>query len=187
MSLYAAGSGYADGVIEYDFFYEPETFHYMTASFEPDSYDCVRDKLLGSYCTETNPLAVERGECHGSAEMGGNHCGALHKRLILAPGEKTRLTFMLGVGPRAVGKQIRSRYSDTAKVDEALAALREYWQKKLEVFQCKTPNEGLDTMTNIWTLYQAETCVVWSRFASFIEVGGGTGLGGRGPPADGMG
>ena len=40
MSLYAAGSSYADGVIEYDFFYEPWTFHYMTASFEPDSYDC---------------------------------------------------------------------------------------------------------------------------------------------------
>ncbi len=61
MSLYAAGSSYADGVIEYDFFYEPETFHYMTSSFEPDSYDCLRDKFLGSYRTETNPLAVERG------------------------------------------------------------------------------------------------------------------------------
>ena len=30
MSLYAAGSSYADGVIEYDFFYEPWTFHYLT-------------------------------------------------------------------------------------------------------------------------------------------------------------
>lgn len=34
-------------------------------------------------------------------------------------------------------------------------------------------------MINAWTLYQAETCVVWSRFASFIEVGGRTGLGYR--------
>ncbi|MGT0150024.1 GH36-type glycosyl hydrolase domain-containing protein [Vibrio metschnikovii] len=34
-------------------------------------------------------------------------------------------------------------------------------------------------MINTWTLYQAETCVVWSRFASFIEVGGRTGLGYR--------
>jgi len=186
MSLYAAGSSYADGVIEYDFFYEPETFHYMTASFEPDSYDCVRDKFLGSYRTETNPVAVERGACHGFSELGGNHCGALHKRLTLAPGEKTRLTFMLGVGPRAVGKRVRSKYSDTAAVDAAFAALRQYWQKKIEVFQCKTPNQGLDTMTNIWTLYQAETCVVWSRFASFIEVGGRTGLGYRDTSQDVM-
>ena len=61
MSLYAAGSSYADGIIEYDFFYEPWTFHYLAASFEPDSYDCVRDRFLGNYRTETNPLAVERG------------------------------------------------------------------------------------------------------------------------------
>ncbi len=38
MSLYASGSSYEDGVIEYDFFYEPWTFHYFTASQTPDSY-----------------------------------------------------------------------------------------------------------------------------------------------------
>ena len=186
MSLYAAGSNYADGVIEYDFFYEPWTFHYMAASFQPASYDCVRDKFLGSYRTETNPIAVERGECQNTSELGGNHCGALHKRLTIAPGEEIRVIFMLGVGPRATGKQIKAKYSDPKTVDAAFERLRQYWQKKLDVFHCKTPNEGLDTMTNIWTLYQAETCVVWSRFASFIEVGGRTGLGYRDTSQDVM-
>jgi len=41
-------------------------------------------------------------------------------------------------------------------------------------------------MVNTWTLYQAETCVVWSRFASFIEVGGRTGLGYRDTAQDVM-
>ena len=186
MSLYAAGSSYVEGVIEYDFFYEPWTFHYLAASFEPDGHDCVRDRFLGSYRTETNPIAVERGQCQNTSERGGNHCGALHKRLTLAAGEETRICFMLGVGPRATGKKIKGKYSDPAAVDAAFEALREYWQKKLAVFQCKTPNEGLDTMTNIWTLYQAETCVVWSRFASFIEVGGRTGLGYRDTSQDVM-
>jgi len=186
MSLYAAGASYADGIIEYDFFYEPWTFHYVAASFEPDGYDCVRDRFLGNYRTETNPIAVERGECQNTSELGGNHCGALHKRLTLAPGEETRIVFMLGVGPRATGKKIKAKYSEAAAVDSAFEALREYWQKKIDVFRCKTPNEGLDTMTNIWTLYQAETCVVWSRFASFIEVGGRTGLGYRDTSQDVM-
>ena len=186
MSLYAAGSSYADGIIEYDFFYEPWAFHYMAASFDPDSYDCVRDKFLGSYRTEANPIAVERGESQSTSELGGNHCGALHKRLTVAPGGETRVVFMLGVGPRATGKKIKAKYSDPKTVDVAFEALRQYWQKKLEVFQCKTLNEGLDTMTNIWTLYQAETCVAWSRFASFIEVGGRTGLGYRDTSQDVM-
>ena len=179
MSLYASGASYQDGIIEYDFFYEPWTFHYFASNFEPDSYDCMRDRFLGNYRTETNPAAVERGECAASSELGGNHCGALHKRLTLDPGEETRLVFLLGVGPRAKGREAKAKYSDLAEVDRAFAALRSYWEQKLAAFQCKTPHQGLDTMINTWTLYQAETCVVWSRFASFIEVGGRTGLGYR--------
>lgn len=186
MSLYASGSSYKDGVIEYDFFYEPWTFHYMTANFEPDSYDCLRDSFLGNYRTETDPEAVARGECSGSSELGGNHCGALHKRLTLQPGEETRLVFMLGVGDHAAGKAMRTKYSDYTKVDSAFAGLKNYWQKKLDKFQCKTPHPGLDSMVNTWTLYQAETCVVWSRFASFVEVGGRTGLGYRDTSQDVM-
>jgi N,N'-diacetylchitobiose phosphorylase len=76
MSLYASGSNYGDGLIEYDFFYEPWTFHYMTANFTPDSFDCLRDSFIGTYHTETDPEAVSLGRCTGSSELGGNHCGA---------------------------------------------------------------------------------------------------------------
>ena len=186
MSLYASGADCKQDIIEYDFYYEPLTFHYFASSFEPDGFDTLRDSFLGSYRTETNPLAVERGHCSNSAELGGNHCGALEKKLRLEPGEEARLVFMLGVGRRAQGAEIKARYSTPAAVDAALAELREYWRKKLSVLQCKTPHEGFDTMVNIWNLYQAETCVVWSRFASFIEVGGRTGLGYRDTSQDVM-
>jgi N,N'-diacetylchitobiose phosphorylase len=186
MSLYASGSSYAEGIIEYDFFYEPWTFHYFAGNFTPDSFDCLRDKFLGNYRTESNPIGVESGVCSGSSELGGNHCGALHTRLTLESGEETRLVFMLGVGNRAKGKEIQKKYSKLENVDSAFADLRSYWQQKLDVLQCKTPNKGLDTMINTWTLLQAETCVVWSRFASFIEVGGRTGLGYRDTSQDVM-
>lgn len=186
MSLYASGSSYADHVIEYDFFYEPNTFHYHTANFNPDSFDCLRDKFIGSYRTETNPLAVEKGICSNSFELTGNHCGALQKEITIAPGEEVRVVFMLGVGNRQEGLRIRKKYSDFKNVDNAFVELKEYWDRKLEVLQCKTPHEGLNTMINIWTLYQAETCVVWSRFASFIEVGGRVGLGFRDTSQDVM-
>jgi N,N'-diacetylchitobiose phosphorylase len=186
MSLYASGSSYKDGVIEYDFFYEPWTFHYLTANFNPDSYDCLRDSFIGVYHTETDPEAVTRGHCSGSSELGGNHCGALHTRISLKSDQETRLVFMLGVGNHVSGQSIRAKYSNFSNVDKAFSGLKEYWQAKLDKFQCKTPNAGLDSMVNTWTLYQAETCVVWSRFASFIEVGGRTGLGYRDTSQDVM-
>ena len=52
--------------------------------------------------------------------------------------------------------------------------------------QVKTPSSDLDTMLNTWNLYQSETNVVFSRFASFIEVGGRTGLGYRDTAQDAM-
>ncbi len=139
MSLYASGSNYRDGIIEYDFFYEPWTYHYMTASFEPDSYDCLRDSFIGIYHTETDPVAVARGECSASSELGGNHCGALHKRLSLNAGEEIRLIFMLGVGNRAAGQKIRQKYSNLSNVDKAFTELKEYWLAKLDKVPMQYP------------------------------------------------
>ena len=188
MSLYASGSNFKDGIIEYDFFYEPWTYHFFASNFKPDSFDCVRDTFIGSYRTESNPIGVERGMLENSTELGGNHCGSILKQLILEPGQEERLIFMLGVGSsEEAGRAIKKKYSDLKNVDDAFEELKKYWDNKTSVFQCKTPHQGLDTMINTWTLYQAETCVVWSRFASFIEVGGRVGLGYRDTSQDIMG
>jgi N,N'-diacetylchitobiose phosphorylase len=187
MSLYASGASCLDGIIEFDFFYEPWTYRFFAGDFQPDSFDCVRDAFIGPYRTETDPLAVEQGVCGGSVELGGNHCGSLHKRVSLRPGEKARVLFMLGVGSRAdAGYAMQRKYTLPGAVDRAFTELQAYWQRKTDVLQVRTPHEGLDTMVNTWTLYQAETSVVWSRFASFVEVGGRTGLGYRDTSQDVM-
>ncbi|MBI9071276.1 MAG: hypothetical protein JEY94_06740 [Melioribacteraceae bacterium] len=180
MSLYASGSNYKEGIIEYDFFYEPWTYHFLASNFDPDSYDCVRDKFIGSYRTETNPESVEKGICSNSTELGGNHCGSLHKKIKLEAGESSRLIFMLGVGAREEkGIEIKKKYSNLNNVDNEFEKLKDYWDKKTSILKVKTPHEGFNSMINIWTLYQAETCVVWSRFGSFVETGGRVGLGYR--------
>ena len=138
-----AGTSYEDGIIEYDFYYEPWTFHYFASSFEPDSYRRVRDRFLGSYRTETNPMAVERGECGGSSELGGNHCGALHKRLTLAPGEESAARLHAGRGRARQGARRSSQVlrpgRSGPRVRGAEVVLgRRSWRS----FQCKTPHAG---------------------------------------------
>lgn len=116
MSLYCAGSSCADGIIDYELFYE-HARQFMAASFEPDGFDCLRDP---------------------------------------------------------------------AAVDGALADLARYWDGKLSKLQASTPDPDLDVMLNTWNLYQSEINVMFSRFASFIEVGGRTGLGYRDTAQDAM-
>lgn len=186
MSLYCAGSSYENGIIEHDLFYEEFGYQYFTGNFEPDGYDCLRDEFLGSYRTEDNPIAVEKGKCSGSSELGNNHCGSLQKNIILKPGEIIRCVYMLGEGNRDQGERIRKKYSDVKNVDNVYKELQNYWEGKCKKMHIMTPNEGLNTMINIWTLYQAEINVMFSRFASFIEVGGRTGLGYRDTAQDAM-
>lgn len=186
MSLYCAGSSYEDGIIEHDLFYEEFGYQYFTANFTPDGFDCLRDKFLGAYRTETNPEAVERGYCGGSHELGGNHCGSLTKKLTLAPGEEVRLVFMLGEGNRSEGARIREKYAAPEAVDAVYRELAAYWEDKFHRLQIQTPSEGMNAMINTWNLYQAEVNIMFSRFASFIEVGGRTGLGYRDTAQDAM-
>ncbi|MCG7497652.1 N,N'-diacetylchitobiose phosphorylase [Vibrio sp. Of7-15] len=188
MSLYSAGTSYNEGVLEYDLYYntDDKTGHYyLAASFDPDSYDGQRDAFIGNYRDESNPIALENGKCSNSAQTCYNHCGSLHKQFVIQPGEEVRFVYILGVG-KGEGAVLRERYQDLANVDAAYQAIKEHWDTRCNKFQVKSPNEGLDTMLNAWTLYQAETCVVWSRFASFIEVGGRTGLGYRDTAQDSM-
>lgn len=186
MSLYCAGSSYEDGVIEHDLFYEEFGYQYFTSNFEPDGFDCLRDKFIGLYHTEDNPIAVVNGKCSGSFEKGNNHCGSLQKNIILEPGEEIRLVFMLGEGNREKGKEIREKYSNFENVDNSYKQLEEYWADKMSRIQINTPNEGMNTMINIWNLYQSEVNIMFSRFASFIELGGRTGLGYRDTAQDSM-
>ncbi len=186
MSLYCAGSSYEDGIIEHDLFYEEYGYQYFTMSETPDGFDCLRDKFLGLYHTEDNPKAVIEGKCSGSFEKGNNHCGSLQKDIQLAPGEEKRILFILGEGNREAGRRAREKYRDFKAVDQAYENLRLYWKKKLDKLQIHTPNQGMNTLINTWTLYQAEINVMFSRFASFIEVGGRTGLGYRDTAQDAM-
>ncbi len=88
MSLYASGTSYADGIIEYDFHYEPWTTHFFASSRAPDSYDSLRDSFIGPYRSETNPIAVERGMGSNRSATTQNHCGSLFHTVTLAPGER---------------------------------------------------------------------------------------------------
>lgn len=185
MSLYATGSRYEDGIIEEDLYYEEDGFQFFTADFTPDGFDCCRDAFLGDYRTERNPLAVETGKCSGSFRKGGNHCGALMKTITLEPGQEQRLLFLLGEGGLETGRTMRRKYTQQ-RVDRDFAETAKFWDERLKCLQVSTPSEAMNTELNIWNLYQSEINVMFSRFTSFIEVGGRVGLGYRDTAQDAM-
>ena len=80
---------------------------------------------------------------------------------------------------------MRQKYT-RERADEDFRRLAAFWDRKLSALQVETPNEGMNTELNIWNLYQSEINVMFSRFTSFIEVGGRVGLGYRDTAQDAM-
>jgi N,N'-diacetylchitobiose phosphorylase len=185
MSLYAAGSHYEKEAVICELHYEPGAWQFFAGNFSPDGFDGVRESFIGPYRTERNPAGVTEGRLSGSTELGGNPCGALRKAITLKPGEEKRVLFYLGTGRGDAAERARVRY-DEAGTDRAFDVLRRFWDEKLGVLQVITPHENMNRSMNIWNLYQSEINVLFSRFSSFIEVGGRTGLGYRDTAQDAM-
>ena len=184
MSLYCAGSFMEKDAVVCELHYEENSFQFLAASFVPDGWEGTRDGFIGPYRTERDPIGVERGLAGGHRD-GGNPVGALTKRLSLAPGGEARVLFYLGTGRGDRAEAARRRY-DFAGCDRAFAGLRRFWDEKLNALRVDTPHANMDRSLNIWNLYQSEINVLFSRFASFIEVGGRTGLGFRDTAQDAM-
>ncbi|MBR6185436.1 MAG: N,N'-diacetylchitobiose phosphorylase [Clostridia bacterium] len=185
MSLYAAGSHYRDEAVLCELHYEENSYQFFTGDFSPDGFDGVRESFIGAYHTERDPLGVLRGDLSSSTELGGNPCGALRRKLTLQPGEEARVLFYLGTGDERAAREARRRYP-AGETDRAMADLKRWWDEKLSRLQVRTPHENMNRSLNIWNLYQSEINVLFSRFSSFIEVGGRTGLGYRDTAQDAM-
>jgi N,N'-diacetylchitobiose phosphorylase len=155
------------------------------------SYDTDRDVFLGSYRTQSAPIAVERGSCANSRTVGDNSCASLQARLELAPGETRQVIYMLGMGsPDAPwddrdglthrpGREILAEFATPERVDSELAAIREEWREFLSPLQVATPDAEMNSMINVWHAYQTHMTFNWSRGVSLIEAGDRDGLGYR--------
>lgn len=180
--LYTCRMGEEDGIIDYSLrlwpFEEPKAF--FASTLPVDSFDTDREKFLGAYRHEGQPVAVEKGRCGNSIAIGGTPCGALHSRIQLKKGETRRVTFIAGVGDASTkGRELRARFAVPGEVDRSIDEVRAYWNERLGAIHIETPDAAVNSMGNVWNQVQCHTTFNWSRSASFNEAGGRDGLGFR--------
>jgi N,N'-diacetylchitobiose phosphorylase len=132
-------------------------------------YDTDREAFLGPYRTYANPLAVEKGKCSNSLAYGDNPCGSLQFEIQLEPGESKDFLVLVGIGKAGEeGKSIASEYADISKADEDIAQLVKYWHDRIKGITADTPDTLLNSMVNMWSIYNCMMTFAWSRAASLI-------------------
>lgn len=153
---------------------------YFATDAELHAFDGDRDEFIGSYRSESNPAAIERGGCTGSTLLGGDPCGALQIKLTLAPGESRTLNVFLGTAmtEEEVEASI-ARSREAGFVERSFRALGDHWKEYLGRMEAALPDTDAQRMINVWNPYQAHRNFLFSRNISFYATGTFRGVGYR--------
>ena len=179
---------YEDDAVFYSFFDVSTGYAFFASSGTVTGYDCVREKFIGPYRSESNPAAVERGRCFNSEAQGGNPIAATSNTVKLDPGEAKTIIFILGVAEKkSDAKALIQKFREKSVVDSEFQRLKEHWSGYLSSFNVETPDPEFNIMINVWNQYQCKTTFDWSRYVSFYETGIGRGMGFRDSNQDTLG
>ena len=194
-NLNIAESEVEDGIIYHKTEYRERRDHYAYygVNVPAAGWDTDRNTFLGHMGDWSDPQLVREERSARSKIVGWYPIGCQHLTIGLAPGESTRVTFVMGYGknPRDqkfvapgvirkdTAKRVCAKFSSAEAVDRAFEELGAYWDTLLSNYQLECSNEKLERMVNIWHQYQCMVTFLMSRSASYYETGIGRGMGFR--------
>ncbi|MCX7919925.1 MAG: glycosyl transferase family 36 [bacterium] len=158
---------------------------YFSSSLPVIGFDGSRNKFIGPWRSESNPLAIEQGKCSNTMITAGDAVAALQNNISLAPKEELEFTIILGVvdkphdrglrtpvePARKLAKPFIKKYADSLNIDKEFNQLRKYWDWYLSHAQVATPDPQMNLALNIWNQYQNKITFLFSRNASYYHGG----------------
>jgi cellobiose phosphorylase len=135
-----------------------------------------RTEFLGRNGTLKDPAVMKRLHLSGKVGAGMDPCAAIQVPFDLVDGEEKKIVFTLGVGRNLnEAQRLVQIFNDSIAAEDALKAVRKYWDKTLNAVQIKTPDPSLNVLANGWLLYQTLACRIWAR-TGYYQSGGAFGF-----------
>ena len=146
-------------------------------------YETLRERFIGPYRNEQNPIAIEQGKLSSKNTDFGNAIGALEVKVQLQPAERKDIAFYLGIIPKSdfdTKKQdYVQKYRTIPEIDRALDKVVATWEHRFNHVVVRTPDKDTNIFLNYWTPYQARVAFDVGRVASFYYWGISRGFGFR--------
>jgi cellobiose phosphorylase len=184
-----------DGIIYHKTEYRERRNHYAFyyVNTHCTHFESDRDHFLGRFNGYEAPEEIKEGQLGDYIASGWHPIAAHQIDLVLKPGEKRKLVFLLGyvevdpekkfIAPNLINKapaeEMIARYNTPEKAEAALKRLQDHWADLLSIFHAETGDPKLDREANIWNQYQCMATYLFSRSASYYESGIGRGMGFR--------
>lgn len=154
----------------------PNRIVFLDSSIKHNSFTGNRREFLGKDGSLKAPSSMKSRKFSCLIGAGIDPCCCIQDVIDLKVDEEVTLVVMLGQGKNEVEvKEISAKYKSIKGVDDALAKVRQYWEKSLTAIKVTTPDLSMDIMLNGWLLYQTIACRMWAR-AALYQVGGAFGF-----------
>ena len=149
---------------------------FLVSDAPADSLTCDRAEFLGRNGVLAAPAALAgKDALSGRSGAALDPCGALQRRVVLAPGASVAIRFALGdAASPAAAATLAARCRDV-DVDAELARASAEWDAVLGTIAVETPDAATNFLLNRWLLYQTRACRLFAR-SGFYQAGGAYGF-----------
>ena len=149
----------------------PGRIAYISCSLPLSSYTADAGELAGTPV----PNGMKQKSLSNRFGAGFEQCMAIQSELVLKPGEKLDICFLLGEETSLTKIQSQcEKYSHSENIQKALQTVKNYWKRILSTVHVKTPDIALNYLLNGWLLYQTMSSRLFAR-SGFYQSGGAFG------------
>ncbi|MBT4402079.1 MAG: glycosyl transferase family 36 [Bacteroidetes bacterium] len=169
---------------------EWDQWSFFTVNHPVGAYETLREKFIGLYRNENNPVGLNQESLRSENTDYGNAVAALQVDIELQPGESTDVIFSLGVFPKESDTNFDNtsiknhpsriqKYYNPEVAQKALDDIVAHWDRFFAHTSVETPDPEVNVFMNYWTAYQAKVAFDVGRVTSFYYWGIGRGFGFR--------
>ena len=164
---------------------------FFSSSLPIIGFDGSKNRFIGKWRSEQNPISVEEGKSYNTEITTGNAVGSIQNEFILKAGESKSFNIVLGVvdkleedylptgekgklsesSYRGRAKKLVDKYTNPSNIESEFSKLKDYWKNYLSCAHVQSPDPEFNLMMNVWNQYQNKMTFIFSRNASYYHGG----------------